>query len=37
VRIHSSLDGLHEIDRALAELFDQEFFLSDADSMLSRA
>ena len=36
-RIYSSLDRLHEVDCALAKLFDQEVFLSDADSMLPRA
>ena len=36
MRIHGTLDGFHELDGSLTKFFNQETFLSNPDSMLSR-
>ena len=36
MRIHSTLDGFHELDGSLTKFFNQEIFLSNPDSMLAR-
>ena len=36
VRVHGPLDAFHKVDGALAKFLNQEIFLSNADSVLSR-
>jgi hypothetical protein len=36
VRVHGPLDAYHKVDGALAKFFNQEIFLSNADSVLAR-